>query len=348
MSSTLPGEEAYVIDHGGALLDAMAAHGGTAEDWLDLSTGISPVSFPLPEFSADSWRRLPDPSHARHVADLARSHYGAAVMPVITSGSQAAIQHLPMLARLLERGAREVAILSPTYGEYEAAFGRAGFAVRTVSSLAEARDADAVVLANPNNPDGRMFAPDELAVFASARGNRLTVVDEAFADCHPEISAADRAGAIPGLLVLRSFGKFFGLAGVRLGFAFAAEPLSRALSEALGPWPVSGPALEIAAFAFSSDDRLARQRAEIERCHAMTAWAIADASSTVLGQTALFFLLDAGNGAAMRDALARHRILARAFDHSPRRLRLGLVASGEEAERLAGALKAIRAAVVRS
>lgn len=330
-----------MIDHGGALLDAMAAHGGAAEDWLDLSTGISPVSFPLPEFSAESWRRLPDPSYARRVAELARSHYGAAVMPVITPGSQAAIQHLPMLARLLERGARKVAILSPTYGEYEAAFGRGGFAVRTVSSLAEARDADAAVLANPNNPDGRMFAPDELAAFASARGNRLTVVDEAFADCHPEVSVAGRAGEIPGLLVLRSFGKFFGLAGVRLGFAFAAAPVAQALSEALGPWPVSGPALEIAAFAFSSDDRLARQRAEIERCHAMTAGAIADAGWTVRGQIALFFLLDAKDGAAARDALAGHRILVRAFDHSPRRLRLGLVATGEDAGRLAGALKAV-------
>ena len=330
-----------MIDHGGALLDAIATHGGRAEDWLDLSTGICPVSFPLPEFSRDSWRRLPDPALARRVAELARNHYGGATDPIITPGSQAAIQHLPMLTRLASREASDAAILAPTYGEYEAAFARAGFTVRKAISLDAALDADAVVLANPNNPDGRRFSAGELADFAQSRGNRMTVIDEAFADCHPDVSVAGRTGAIPGLLVLRSFGKFFGLAGVRLGFAFAAKPVAKALAEALGPWPVSGPALEIAIHAFASPDIMSEQRAEIERCHALTAEAVRTSGIPVVGQTALFFLLDVGDGAAARDTLASQHILTRAFDHSPRRLRLGLVANESEAERLTRGLKAI-------
>jgi cobalamin biosynthesis protein CobC len=332
-----------MIDHGGALLDAIHAYGGVADDWLDLSTGISPVSLPLPEISEDVWRRLPDPAHAIEVADRARSHYGGSVPPVITPGSQAAIHHLPMLARQLRPpaglAAETVAILSPTYGEYEAAFARAGFAVCKVASLDEARDADAVVLANPNNPDGRRFAPETVSAFAEARGDRLTVVDEAFADCHPEVSVAAYAGQLPGLMVLRSFGKFFGLAGVRLGFAFAAEPTARALSEALGPWPVSGPALAIAAFAFSDRQAVQQQTAEISRCHELTARAIDTAGLTVVGQTGLFFLLETDDGVALRNALAARKILVRAFDHSPRRLRIGLVADEQQAERLAAALR---------
>ena len=234
----------------------------------------------------------------------------------------------------------------PVHGEenvtlFQAAFVRAGFAVRKVISLDAALDADAVVLANPNNPDGRRFSSGELADFAQSRGNRMTVIDEAFADCHPDVSVAGRAGAIPGLLVLRSFGKFFGLAGVRLGFAFAAKPVAKALAEALGPWPVSGPALEIAIHAFASPDIMSEQRAEIERCHALTAEAVRTSGIPVVGQTALFFLLDVGDGAAARDTLASQHILTRAFDHSPRRLRLGLVANESEAERLTRGLKAI-------
>ncbi|WP_158285742.1 threonine-phosphate decarboxylase [Pseudohoeflea suaedae] len=342
MSSTWKHEGIAVIDHGGALLDAIALHGGSREDWLDLSTGISPVSFPLPDFSPDSWRRLPDPALTRRVAELSRIHYGGATDPVITPGSQAAIQQLPLLARLARPGASDVAILAPTYGEYEAAFTRAGFSVRTVVSLDAAQDADAVVLANPNNPDGRRLAADELADFAHSRGSRLTIVDEAFADCHPEVSAVGRTGGIAGLMVLRSFGKFFGLAGVRLGFAFASRRMADALSEALGPWPVSGPALEIAAHAFSSPERIALQRNEIERCQSLTAEAVGKSGIPVVGQTALFVLLDVGDGAAARDALAGHRILARAFDHSPRLLRLGLVANAVEGARLASALKALK------
>ena len=330
------------VRHGGALREAIARYGGAAEDWLDLSTGVSPFALPLPAMDEEVWRRLPDPDMARQVARAAARHYGGGAIPVITPGSQAAIQHLPDLARLAAPGASTVAIPGPTYGEYAAAFARHGFRVNTVDGPGEAVEADAVVLANPNNPDGRRLSPGDIAAFAQARGDRLTVVDEAFADMHPEVSVVARAGELPGLVVLRSFGKVFGMAGVRLGFAFAETRLAMALAERLGPWAVSGPALAIAAHAFANPDRVAGQRARIAAAHALTKEAILAAGCAISGETALFFLLDVGDGAGWRDRLAERHILTRAFDHTPRALRIGLVADEMQAERLAMALAAAR------
>lgn len=329
------------VSHGGALREAMARHGGAAEDWLDLSTGISPRSFPLPAIDGETWRRLPDPDLVREVARAATRHYGGGSIPAIAPGSQAAIQHLPALADLAMPGASSVAILAPTYGEYEAAFRRHGFAVGQVGSLAEAIEADAVVLANPNNPDGRRSAPSEIEAFAVARKGRLTVIDEAFADMHPDLSVAALAGSVPGLVVLRSFGKFFGMAGLRLGFVFGESRLTSALSARLGPWAVSGPALAVAGHAFGNPDLVAAQERAIRAAHALTRDAAVSAGCSLVGETALFLLVAARTGARWRDWLAARHILTRAFDHSPDVLRIGLVANAREAERLRGALSAV-------
>lgn len=328
------------VSHGGALREAMARHGGAATDWLDLSTGISPFPLEMPEIDAESWRRLPDPDLVHEVARAASRHYGGGSIPVATPGSQAAIQHLPELARLARPGAATAAILGPTYGEYAAAFARHGFSVVHAASLDAAMAADAVVLANPNNPDGRRLAAAEIEAFATARAGRLTVVDEAFADMHPDISVAARAGNLPGLVVLRSFGKFFGMAGLRLGFAFAENRPAAALAARLGPWAVSGPALAVAGHAFSHPELVAAQRQRIAAAHALTREAIDAAGCEIIGGTALFFLLRVDGGARVRDLLAARHILARAFDHSPHALRLGLVGDADEAARLAAALRA--------
>lgn len=331
------------VSHGGALREAMARHGGMAEDWLDLSTGISPIAFPLPEIDIETWRRLPDPDWLREIARAATRHYGGGSIPAITPGSQAAIQHLPALAELAMAGAATVAILAPTYGEYEAAFRRHGFAVSRAGSLEQAIDADAVVLANPNNPDGRRLSPRELEALCLARKGRLTVVDEAFADMHPDLSVVSLAGSMPGLLVLRSFGKFFGMAGLRLGFVFGETRLTSALTARLGPWAVSGPALAVAGHAFDNPDRVAAQGRAILAAHALTRDAVLSAGCSIVGETALFLLIEAENGARWRDSLAARHILTRAFDHSPDVLRIGLVADAGEAERLRAALSAAAA-----
>lgn len=324
------------IAHGGALHDAMSRHGGAVGDWLDLSTGVSPFSLELPAMDTDVWQRLPDQGTAHQIATAAQAHYRGGCLPVPTPGSQAAIQLLPKLASVA--GQCRVAILSPTYGEYELAFGRAGFAVSPEATLGAALDADVAVLANPNNPDGRRFDRAALLGFVRARAGRLTIVDEAFADMHPEVSIVDQAGHIPGLIVLRSFGKFFGMAGIRLGFAFADADISARLADGLGPWAVSGPALAVAGQAFSRPDLVDGLRTKIQASHALTLGAIRDAGLAIAGETALFVLVRHPDAAKLRDRLAKRHVLTRAFDHTPDVLRIGLVSDTAGAARLTAAL----------
>jgi len=328
------------IAHGGALSEAIAKYGGTASEWLDLSTGISPFSLPLPEISTDSWRRLPEQSEVRRVCELAMRHYGGSVVPIAVPGTQAAIQLLPFLTP----NASEVAIVSPTYGEYEQAFRRMGMEVDPIDALdgATVTRASVAVLANPNNPDGRETPRDDIFGFVRAQRHRLVIIDEAFADMRQDLAMVGAAGMEPNLVVMRSFGKFFGLAGLRLGFVFAEPALAKILSDRLGPWAVSGPALAIAAHAFSRLDLINELRNKLDKAHAMTRSALKMANVPIVGETALFFYCDVGDGAAVRDVLASHKVLVRAFDHSPSRIRIGLVPDELSAVRLRETLRLAR------
>ena len=328
------------IAHGGARAEAMARHGGAASEWLDLSTGISPFSLPLPELPADVWRRLPERTEVLRVCELAMRHYGGSVLPVAVPGTQAAIQLLPWLTP----NAESAAVVSPTYGEYARAYRRSQMAVEPVETLeaAAATRASAVVLANPNNPDGRATTRDDIFGFVRAHRQRLVIVDEAFADMRQDLSMAGAAGMEPNLMVMRSFGKFFGLAGLRLGFVFAAPRLAKELGDRLGPWAVSGPALAIAAHAFSRIDLISDLRGRIEKANAMTRSALSMAGVSIVGETALFFYCEVGDGEAVRDELASRQILVRAFDHSPSRIRVGLVPDELSAVRLRETLRLAR------
>ncbi|MCY0095881.1 threonine-phosphate decarboxylase [Hoeflea ulvae] len=325
------------IAHGGALSEAVARHGGSASEWLDLSTGISPFSLPLPELSADCWRRLPEQAEVLRVCELAKRHYGGSVVPVAVPGTQAAIQLLPWLAP----SADMAAIVSPTYGEYELSYRRVGKTVKHIETL-EAADstlASTVVLANPNNPDGRETMRDDIFGFARAHRHRLVIVDEAFADLRQDLSMVGAAGTEPNLVVMRSFGKFFGLAGLRLGFVFAEPRLAGILSQRIGPRAVSGPALAIAAHAFSRIDLIGELRGRIDKANTMTRSALSRAGVRIVGEAPLFFYCDVGDGAAVRDAMASRQVLVRAFDHSPSRIRIGLVPDELSAVRLRETLR---------
>jgi cobalamin biosynthetic protein CobC len=308
------------IAHGGALSEAIARFGGTASEWLDLSTGISPFSLPLPELPADCWRRLPERAEVQRVCELAMRHYGASVVPVAVPGTQAAIQLLPFLTP----NASEVAIVSPTYGEYARAYQRMDMTVDPVGTLdaAAATRAGVAILANPNNPDGRETQRDDVFGFVRSQRHRLVIVDEAFADMRQDLSMVGAAGMEPNLVVMRSFGKFFGLAGLRLG-----------------PWAVSGPSLAIAAHAFSRLDLINEIRSKLDKAHMMTRSALKMARVPIVGETALFFYCEVGDGAAVRDMLASHKLLVRAFDHSPSRIRIGLAPDELSAVRLRETLR---------
>ena len=320
-------------EHGGGIDAAAARWGRPRGEWVDLSTGINPVPYPLPPVPAERWQQLPDAALDESLRAAAARRYGVAdtACVVPAAGSQAAIQWLPWI---LEPA--RVAIVSPTYNEHAAAWTAAGHHVAEIAGVDEA-DASAAVLVvgNPNNPDGRRTAPEQICDLAR---RRLVVVDEAFADAAPELSVA---GCVDDpaldLVVLRSLGKFYGLAGLRLGFALTSAERAGLLGTAMGPWAVSGPAAEIGRSALADDAWTAATRRRLARAAADLDALLAAHGFHVAGGTALFRLIDDAHAGDLFEHLAGAGILGRPFADHPAWLRLG-VPDAAGAERLAEAL----------
>ena len=320
--------------HGGAIDRAAAHYGIPPAKWLDLSTGINPNSYPVADLDAALWRRLPTAALAAALHAAAARCYGCppATAIVAVPGSQAAIQWLP---RLIAPTA--VAVLAPTYAPHYQAWRAAGHTVTTVAAL-EALPAHCavVVVVNPNNPDGRGIPPSELAAVSE---RRLIVADEAFADVAPALSLAGQPPS-PQRIVLRSFGKFFGLAGVRLGFVLAETTFADRLGAALGPWAVSGPAQAIGALALADHAWIAATRTTLTRAAARLRALLASRGLAIIGGTDLFVLAGSHAAADLFEHLARRAILVRAFADRPAWLRFGLPGDAPAFERLAAALDA--------
>jgi len=304
--------------HGGRLRAAAEKYGIPLAEWLDLSTGINPNPWPVPPAPAESWARLPEPEDGPEEA--ARAYYRARdLLPV--AGSQAAIQALP---HLRPRG--RVGVLTPAYAEHAHAWARTGHGVVEVAP--EAIDLalpglDTLVVVNPNNPTGHRFEQERLLNWhgrLAARGGWL-VVDEAFIDPTPEESLAGEAHR-PGLIVLRSLGKFFGLAGARVGFVLAHPGLLDRLDDLLGPWTVSGPAREVAAQALDDTSWQERTRRRLAQAGQRLHDLLDRHGLTPTGGTALFQWVQTEQAGAVQDALARRGILVRRFD-DPASLRFG-------------------------
>jgi cobalamin biosynthetic protein CobC len=308
------------IGHGGDLAAARRLFPGAPEPWLDLSTGINPVPYPAPPLEASALRRLPSAADLDALRQAASAAYGARSPDEIVPapGTQILIETLP---RLWPRS--RVAVVGPTYAEHAAAWARAGHAVATVPDLAEARGAEVVVVVNPNNPDGRTWTAATLLDAADRLpADGLLVVDEAFADLDPVESLGPHLR--PGLVVLRSFGKTYGLAGIRLGFALAEAGAAARIAEALGPWAVSGPALAIGRVALTDTGWRAEaavvRRRDAERLDRL----IERADGRVVGGTALFRSADFPDGPALFRRLGEAGIYVRRFAADPPRLRFGL------------------------
>lgn len=315
-------------------------HGGeppeNGADWLDLSTGISPFAYPFSPPPPDSWRRLPRRSEERDALAAAADHFGKGAAGDICfgPGSQALLQLLP---ELLPKG--DVAVLGPTYGEHAYRWARAGhdaFEIIELSNLPA--DCRYAVVVNPNSPTGRVHAAGDLLSVAkqlSARDGYL-IVDEAFCDVLPEISLVSETGH-PGLLILRSFGKFFGLAGLRLGFLLGPTDIIGAARRRLGPWPVNGPALAIAAQAYGDANWIAGQRRALTDQASKLRGLLAD-HGEIIGGTDLFVLLKTDRAREISARLAAARIHVRQFPERKTWLRFGLPGDDAAWRRLATAL----------
>lgn len=306
-----------MLEHGGKLREAAQRYG--RNDWLDLSTGLNPNGYPAPALAADAWHRLPE--HDPELLQAAQRYYGAPRMLAV-AGTQAAIQALPRL-----RAPSRVAVASPSYAEHLHHWSQHGHQASAVpygELGAAASHADVLVVCNPNNPTGSTVPRATLLEWTaalSARGGWL-VVDEAFADTDCAHSIADATQA-PGLIVLRSVGKFFGLAGVRLGFVAAQDGILSPLADLLGPWAVSGPAQQVARAAL--EDRAWQQAAQDRlRADGTRLRALLAQHGIASRGTALFQWWPEERAEALHDHMARRGIWVRLFREAARGIRLGL------------------------
>jgi len=319
-------------DHGGNLDAAMARFGGAAGDWIDLSTGINPRPYPVPDIPREAWAALPTEADMAALSEAAAQAYGAGCAIAPVAGAQAAIQMMPAL---LPPG--EARVLGPTYNEHAASLRAAGWQVCEVARADDLAGADLAVIVNPNNPDGRRHAPDALLMLADRVG--LLVVDESFADTAPELSVVPQlTRESERVIALRSFGKFYGLAGLRLGFAVGGARHIARLKEMAGPWPVSGPAITIGCAALNDTAWQAETRARLSADAARLDALAAAAGWDLVGGTPLFRLYETGDAAAAQARLARAQIWSRTFPYSPGWLRLGLPGAEDEWTRLEAAL----------
>lgn len=294
-------------DHGGGLDAAVAAFGGQRETWLDLSTGINPVPYPLAAIPADAWTALPDQNMERALIKAAREFWlvpdGAAILAA--PGASALIAQIPRLS-----ACGTVNIPAPTYNEHAASFTQHGW------TLQRDGHCDAQVIVHPNNPDGHMWAEQDLSA-------PLRIIDESFCDISPKNSLIAQA-AKPGTLILKSFGKFWGLAGLRLGFAIGDPKLIAALKDMLGPWPVSGIALDIGARALADHSWADATRTRLTNDAVRMDALMTANGALLLGGTTLFRLYQVDDAQAWQERFAHHHIWTRIFPYATDWIRLGL------------------------
>ena len=327
------------MDHGGSLGRARALFPHAPLPFVDLSTGINPHSYPLFELPATTFWRLPESARNHELKTIAASTYGAPSVAHVAAAPGTQIL-LPRVASLVKPG--KALVLGPTYAEHARAAAIAGHAVAEVGDFDALAEADLAILVNPNNPDGRVIERSRLLDLAArlrAKGG-LLVVDEAFMDVGPiEQSLAGDAGE-GGIVVLRSFGKFFGLAGVRLGFALADPLTVERLETQFGPWAVAGPALEYGIRALLDTawqaDMRRRLAADAERLDAL----FNRFGAPVASGTSLFRYLSFADAPGLFSTLGDHGVLVRHFAERPRVLRAGLPGTETEWQRLENALVA--------
>lgn len=293
-------------DHGGGLDAAIGTFGGARPDWIDLSTGINQVPYPLPALPQSCWTELPDRVALERLETAARAFWQVPdwAEVVVAGGTSALIAALP---RALAGAA--VDIPAPTYNEHAAAFAAAGWQIGTGSEVR--------VLVHPNNPDGRLWTAADL-------GTGNAVIDESFCDVLP--AASLMPALTPQRVILKGIGKFWGLAGLRLGFAICAPEMAARLRTLLGPWPASGPALAIGAAALSDTDWAEETRRRLAQDAARLDTLLRRAGARPVGGTSLFRLVETADAARWQRHLAERHIWTRIFPYSRTWVRFGLPA----------------------
>lgn len=336
---------ASVPIHGGDLGHAKSLVQGAVDpglDWLDLSTGINPVAYPVGPIPEAIWNRLPDARLDAGLLDMARAYYrmSESAHLVAASGSQALLQILPRVIDV-----KNVQIVGPTYGGHQTSWRHYGCEVALIEDVANADPRRVVVLVRPNNPTGAVDDREVILALAVAmkQAGGMLIIDEAFCDCLPDQSLVPHMDGLP-ILALKSVGKFFGLAGMRLGFAIGSPEIIARICAELGDWPVSGPALHAGTIALGDGDWQQAMRVELQQKRARLDEVLGMVSGRVVGGVSLFALVDTPHAKRLFLHLLRHHIYVRAFDYNQNWLRIGLPKTEADEVRLVQALAAFEGA----
>lgn len=328
-----------MLDHGGHLITASQKYNIPKQDWVDLSTGINPNGWPIPPIPAECWQRLPE---ANDQLILAAQHYYQCQSILPIAGSQAAIQLLPLL-----RKKSKVGVLSPAYAEHAYNWKKAGHEVIEITNDIEAtlesiiHQLDVLIVINPNNPTGQYFHQQQLLKWHKILSNHAgwLIIDEAFVDTMPEISLSNYP-VCNGLIILRSIGKFFGLAGIRCGFIIAQELFLNEINEKLGPWTISNPSRYIATLALQDRAWQTQALKRTKNQSLQLASLLAKHGLKPDGKTDLFQWVNTNDAQYIHHSLAQQGILTRLFNKPPS-LRFGLPKSEKQWLHLNNVLKTI-------
>ena len=317
--------------HGGRLEDARRLYGEGPLPWLDLSTGINPAPWPGAQTLSPDWQSLPDPSSLAALEAVAARYFE--VDPALCCAVPGSEIGLRLLGTVIDMAGR---YRDPSYRTHAEIFDDSA----AVSFRPDDGSPTALVLANPNNPDGTVLAGSILHAWLSAQeaADGWLIVDEAFVDTCPEQSMAATVAANRRLIVMRSFGKFFGLAGVRLGFAIAPPPIIDALRRRLGDWPLTHAAIEIGRSAYADRRWIEDTRAALKMRAGRFDTMLARRGLPPFGKSPLFRLIESPRAPELFDQLARNQILTRPFGNRPGWLRFGVPESDEDIERVERAL----------
>lgn len=318
--------------HGGALHKARAAYPDSKGPWLDLSTGINPEPWPDADKIPVDWHRLPETYELAELEEAAAAHYGVPSDQICAvSGSEMAMRLCGLM--LGDEGQCE----RQGYRTHRESFTRC----ELLDDLGKARLDLPLIVANPANPSGRILQRAELLPLLASRANSWTLIDEAYADAHPAISVADHIQQWPHLILFKSLGKFFGLAGLRLGFVIGPPEWIAAFRHRLGAWPVSAAAIAIGSAALKDHAWITATRSALSERAKRIDTLLQHAGIAAQGDCALFRLLSVPDAPALFHHLCRHAILTRPFEGRPHHIRIGIPARCDDFTRLEAALRCV-------
>ncbi len=322
-----------MLNHGGRLLAAAQQYQIPVSEWLDLSTGINPNGYPVPDIPDSIWQRLPEDQD--DLISAARQYYQSSSILAV-AGSQAAIQSLPLLHPTGTTG-----IITPSYAEHAYAWEKAGHKILTMTASEVSQYIhllDTLILVNPNNPSAHTFSQQQCLTWLDNLNQRQgwLIIDEAFIDTIPELSLS-KLSPRKGLIILRSIGKFFGLAGLRAGFVLAEPSILNSLNELLGPWPISNPSRFVCTDALQNTVWQAKTRHQLQQQSQRLMALLAQYQLSPTGSTHLFQWIQTEHATFIHKLLAKQAVFTRLFKQ-PASLRFGLPANDAAWQHLESAL----------